>query len=360
MTTALRLTAAMKRIAVLICALGACVAHADPGRSADGVAARLISYLQRRPDGSAFSGVVLVQQHARTLLRTGMGSAELELSVGNAPDLIYRIGSLTKPFTAIVVMTLRDRGAIKLQDSVCRYLSPCPPTWSSVTVRNLLNHTSGIPDLFGDLAPVPVLATRVEISRILGRAHDLQLESPAGSRYAYSNFNYMLLGDIIEVASGNSYDYVLRQTQLDPLQLRHTAYDDVWAIVPRRVIGYARKGGHLQNVDYHDHAAFSAGGLRSSADDLLKWSRAFFAGEIVSPATVNEMVTPTAGDYGFGWQTQVHFGRVMHNHTGGITGFASHLAYYPADDLTIILLSNVEDDPVKNTALDLASIVLGS
>jgi CubicO group peptidase (beta-lactamase class C family) len=288
-----------------------------------------------------------------------VGLAELELSVANAPDLIYRVGSLTKPFTAIVVMTLRDRGALKLEDSVCRYLSSCPPTWSSVTVRSLLNHTSGIPDLFGDLAPVPALATRAEISRILVRAHDVPLKSPAGSRYAYSNFNYMLLGYIIEIATGDSYEHVLRQTELDPLQLRDTAYDDVWAIVPRRVIGYARKGGHLQNTDYHDHAAFSAGGLRSTADDLLKWSRAFFTGEIVSPVTVTEMLTPTAGDYGFGWQTQVHFGRVMHNHTGGITGFASHLAYYPADDLTIILLSNVEDDPVKNTALGLASIVFG-
>lgn len=288
-----------------------------------------------------------------------MGWADAELRVPNTPDLIYRIGSLTKPFTATAVMSLRDRGLLSLEDSVCRYVAHCPAGWSSVTIRTMLNHTSGIPDLFGELAAVPVVETRSEVDRVLERSGNLELRSQPGVRYAYSNFNYILLGYVIEVATGESYEAVLRRTVFESAQLRDTAYDDVWAIVPRRAVGYIDKNGQLRNTNYHDHAAFAAGGLHSTVDDLSRWGHAFFTGRLVAPATVKEMVTPGQGDYGLGWQTLTRFGRLMHNHSGGVTGFASHVAYYPQDDLLIVLLSNVEDDPVKNTAFDLAAIVFG-
>ncbi len=267
-----------------------------------------------------------------TLLRAGKGLADAELDVPNTPELIYRIGSMTKPFTAMAVMSLQEADVLRIDD---------------------------IPDLFGELAAVPVLQTRAEIDRVLERSGDVALKSPPGTRYSYSNFNYMLLGYVIEVATGEPYESVLRRTVFGPARLNDTAYDDVWAIVPRRVVGYVRKGGDLRNANYHDHAAFAAGGLQSTVDDLLRWSEAFFTGKIVAPSTVKQMLTPGEGDYGLGWQTLLRFGRVMHNHTGGMTGFSSHLAYYPQDDVTIILLSNVEDDPVKTTAFDLAAIVFG-
>jgi CubicO group peptidase (beta-lactamase class C family) len=285
--------------------------------------------------------------------------ADFELEVPLKPDHVFRIGSLTKPFTATAVLRLRDEGRLELSRSVCDFVHACPAAWRRVTLAHLLNHTSGIPDLFGDLEAVPAPATRAEVDRVLGKVGALDLKSTPGSKYSYSNFNYILLGYIIEAVTGGTWEAFLLSDVLTPGGATDTRYDDVWAVVPRRVHGYDVKDGQLRITRYTDHAAYAAGGLHSTVDDLRRWHDAYWSGRILSKASVAEALRPGLGNYGYGWQVTMHFGRPMHNHTGSLRGFASHLAFYPSEKLLIVILSNMENENTKGTACDIAALALG-
>ncbi|REJ74848.1 MAG: class A beta-lactamase-related serine hydrolase [Acidobacteria bacterium] len=330
------------------------VLHASqPG---DDLASRARTYLEKRADAPAFSAAILIASRGEVVVREAYGMADFELAVPLRPDHVFRIGSLTKPFTAAAALRLRDEDRLELSTSVCDFVLRCPSAWRQVTIAHLLGHTSGIPDLFGHLDAVPAPATRAEVDRVLEEVGELALESSPGASYAYSNFNYVLLGYVIEVIAGKSWESFLLSDVLLPDVMPDTRYDDVWAVVPRRVHGYELENGELRLTRYTDHAAYAAGGLRSTLDDLRRWSDAYWAGGIVPKATVAQAVTPGLGSYGYGWQTTQHFGKTVHNHTGGMRGFASHLAFYPGEELLIIVLSNVEDENTKGTACDLAAL----
>lgn len=320
--------------------------------------AKVDDFLQTRSSPFPFSGVVLVAIDGKVALSKGYGYAEAELGVPNKPEMIYRIGSLSKPISATAMMVLADKHVVTLDDPICRYIRQCPAEWSRVLIRHLLSHTSGIPDLFNTVFSAPVDATREAIDKAIQKTTNLALDSEPGTKYAYRNFNYMLVGYIIEVATGKTWSEVLKSTIFEPSGMTDTAYDDVWAIVLGRARGYDWKNGTLRNTTYKDHSAFAPGGLRSTTADLLAFEKAFTTGKLVQPATEQEMLTPVAGDYGLGWQVKQSFGQRMFNHTGGIDGFASHLAVYPDQNLVIIVLSNMESEPAKLTACNIASILL--
>lgn len=320
-------------------------------------AAALDVYLQKRAHETSFNGAVLVQQRGITLLRAAYGMAEHELQVPLSPDHIFRIGSLTKPITATGILLLVDQGKLSLSDPVCTFLESCPASWEPVTVHHLLTHTSGIPDLFGNLPDAPVRETRAEIERLLTSRNDIPLRSVPGAMYQYSNFNYMLLGYITEIVAEQFWENFLMAQVFDPLGMRNTRYDDVWTLVPERARGYAFRNNRLEHAEYEDHSAYAAGGLRSTVDDLATWHAAYWEERLLSDTLRTAALQPYAGQYGYGWQILTLFDRSMHNHSGGIGGFSSHLAYYPSEDLRIIVLSNVEGENAKGTACDLAALL---
>ncbi len=330
-----------------------------PSGEPDVVPELLEGYLRQREQLTAFTGAVLVRQGDRVLLRQGYGMAEYELGVPNSPEMIFQLGSITKPFTSAAVLHAHGARLLDLDDSVCDFLAPCPAAWSEATIHHLLNHTSGIPDLFGAMDSAPLLETGAELERVVAARLDAELRRPAGATYAYSNFNYMLLGYILEAASGTDWESYLREAVFVPAGLQHTGYDDVWAIVEGRVRGYVRRDGELANMDYHDHSAYAAGGLHSTLDDLARFHDALMEGQIIPFALVDRALQPHDGNYGYGWQIIEILGRPMHNHTGGTNGATSHLAYYPDERLLIVVLNNVEGENPKGTACDLARLVFG-
>jgi CubicO group peptidase (beta-lactamase class C family) len=318
---------------------------------------RLDRYLRQRP-GRPFSGVVIVALGDSIVFERAYGMADADLGIPNRLETRFRIGSLTKPLTATAVMRLVETGQLRLTDRVCAYLARCPEAWRPVTLRHLLSHTSGIPDLFNELPAAPVDSTRAVMDAAVLRHLGDSLRSRPGERYAYSNFGYFLLGCVLEVAYHEPWERVLRDLVFSPASMRQSVYDDVWAIMPGRAHGYALKGDSLRNIAYKDHAAYAAGGLLSSAPDLFSFDRALSHGKLIADSTLREMTQPGLGDYGLGWQVIRVFGRRMRNHTGGIDGFASHLATYD-DGTTVIVLSNVEDEAAKATACDVAAIRFG-
>ena len=166
----------------------------------------------------------------------------------------------------------------------------------------------------------------------------------------------MLLGYVIEAVSGQYWQDFLIERQFEPLGMADTRYDDVWEIVPGRARGYGVEGQEVVNIEYDDHSAYAAGGLRSTLGDLRTWHKAYVADHLIGSDLRQRATTSFLGNYGYGWQELELFGRGMYNHTGGIDGFVSHLAYYPSEELLIIVLNNRAREDAKATACDLAAL----
>lgn len=297
-----------------------------------------------------------VEAKGSVVLKQAYGSADRELDVPLTVDSIFRIGSLTKPITATAVLMLAEQGQLGIADSVCTFVAHCPDTWRTATVRTLLNHTSGIPDLFGHLEAVPVEQTVQEVDAVLSGTRVPDLISEPGTRFSYSNFNYVLLGYLIERVTGRYWEDFLVESVFAPLSMNRTRYDDVWELVPGRSHGYTVADGKVAKIEYDDHAAYAAGGLRSTLENLARWHRAYVDDRLISQRSREEATSAVLGNYGLGWQILTMFGRLMYNHSGGIDGFASHLAYYPEEELLIVVLSNSDREDAKATACDVAAL----
>jgi CubicO group peptidase (beta-lactamase class C family) len=330
-------------------------AGADAGATRE--AAALDEYLDGRARGGDFSGAVLVSRGSDLLLRKGYGMADHELGVPLEAEHVLLIGSLTKPVTAAAALRLVDRGSLTLDDSVCGYLPNCPEDWRGVTVEHLLSHTSGVPDLFEEVECAPVEDTGAEIEKTLA-ASDVTLESAPGESYDYNNFGYVLLGYVMELAVGAPWEEILREEIFRPLGMRQTRYDDVWAIVEGRARGYELIADELANIEYDDHCAYAAGGLRSTVDDLDTFVRGVHGESLLPEALRSSAFEPPEGRfYGYGWAVERFFGRRVHDHTGGIGGFSSAFTFYPEEDLSIVVLSNVQEENAIRTACDLAALL---
>ena len=318
--------------------------------------ARLDVYLREEMTANHFNGVVLVAHKDNIILEKGYGMADMELGVPVSTDHIFKIGSLTKPITATGVLMLAEGGDLLLNDSICSYIRNCPSSWVPIQISHLINHTSGLQDLFEEIACAPVQETAAEIDKTIARIENLNPVDDPGSIYRYNNFGYTLLAYIMEVVSGVYWEDFLIERMFAPLHLADIRYDDVWAIVNRRVQGYEIEEDRLQNIEYDDHCAYAAGGLRSTATDLFIWNRALHKGRFISLVILQEMFSPNDGKYGYGWQIVTQLDRTLYNHTGGIGGFSSHIAYYPAEELTVIVLSNVQESNTYGIAHELARL----
>ena len=319
------------------------------------------AYMNAAVSVNGFSGAILVAKNGQPVVSRGYGMANLELAVPNTPQTVFRLGSITKQFTAMAIMILQERGQLRVSDPICQYLTDCPAAWQPLTIRRLLTHTSGIPSYTGfpDFPRTTVLPTSA--AEMVGRLKDKPLEFAPGEKFAYSNSGYYLLGLIIERASGMPYADFLEESIFTPLAMNQTGYDNSSRIVRNRAAGYARKAGETVNAAYMDMTVpYAAGALYSTTEDLLRWDRALYTDTLVSQQSLDEIFTPEKGGYGYGWMIGTRFDRPVIAHGGGIYGFASHLGRFPADRVTVIVLSNVEGASAGRIANDLAAVAFGA
>lgn len=306
--------------------------------------------------GSHFSGSILIARDGKVLVNRSYGMANLENAVPNTAQTKFRLGSLTKQFTAVAVMILEEQGALKLQDSICKYLSPCPDNWQPITLHHLLTHTSGLPDAdYTEAIVLPMLAAHT-----VEHLQDQRLLFGPGRAFHYSNANYVLLGHIIERVSRQSYQSFVREKIFQPLGMNDSGYDDPGLILLHRASGYSFRGDRIVNAAYIDMSIpFSAGGLYSTTEDLYRWMQALFAEKLVSRRSLAAIFTPVKNTYGYGWYITTCFNRRYINHGGWIDGFASAIAYLPDERLTVIALSNRDNAPVNTITRNLSGIALG-
>ena len=321
------------------------------------------------PDQPGATAIVV--RDGRVLLRKGYGLANVELNVAMRPDMVMALASLSKSFTAAGILELAEQGKLSLQDDIRRFLPAYPERGATITIEHLLTHTSGVCGLAetSDLRAAAVQDAKV-IDVIGDWVKDLPPDSAPGEKWAYSNWGYMLLGAIIEQASGQRYAEFLQQAFFDPLGMRHTFYADRRRVIPERATGYDQPPDGPLNVLQPRGRVFhpdGAAGWLSTVDDLARWNEALDGDRVLSRASTERMFTPyrlkdgTSTGYGYGWDLGEYAGHRVQEHQGGTTGFLSHVVRMPDDHVFVAILSNRYSMavPLQAIAHRVAAIALG-
>jgi CubicO group peptidase (beta-lactamase class C family) len=315
-------------------------------------------------------GSVLVIQDGAVVFAKGYGRADLETKTPCAPETNFRLASVSKQFTAMAVLILRERGKLSLDENLLAFFPEFPAFGEHITVRHLLTHRSGLLD-YEDLIPagtmLPVLdqdVLRILISNAATNATPTYF--PVGSQYRYSNSAYALLALIVEVRSGQTFARFLADNIFVPLGMTNTlAYEAGLATVPNRSYGHSLRTNGWQRTDQSlTSSVLGDGGIYSSVNDLCKWDQALYTTNLVSAATLAETFTPhTATDkpgrsYGFGWYLGAYRGLNMVWHSGETIGFRTRLVRIPERRFACIILANRSDAKLEEAAHRMVDQVL--
>ena len=308
-----------------------------------------------------FAGDVLVAKGGEVLLRRGFGLANREWNVPHRGTGKFRLGSLTKQFTAAAILQLMERGKLALDDEIARSYPEAPAAWRNVTLFHLLTHTSGIPSYTSIPGFFQGMAQRdLGPREIIALTENEPLDFAPGTKFKYNNGGYVILGQVIERLGQEPYEDYVRANILLPLGLGNTGYEHVETVIPGRVQGYRTRNGRIENAAYLAMSLpYAAGAIYSCVDDLLAWQRALAAARPIGSAARDLMFADHGHGYGFGWGIQTQFSRRHYVHAGGINGFSVVMSHYSDDDLTIVLLANIQAAPVQKIARDLAGLYFG-
>jgi len=330
----------------------------SPGATQD-IESKVDEYINPYLKMGTFSGSVLIARKGIILLSKGYGMANYENDVPNTLQTKFRLGSVTKQFTATSIMQLQEKGLLNVDDPISKYLQDYP-NGEKITLHHLLTHTSGIPNFtsFPEYQETMMLPSPVE--KTIERFKYKPLEFTPGEKFKYSNSGYILLGYIIEKVSGKSYEDYLKENIFQPLNMMDTGYDHHRPLIKHRASGYVLGTNGLVNAVYIDMSTpYAAGGLYSTVEDLYLWDQALYTEKLVSRNSLDEMFTPFKGGYGYGWFIIKAFNRQLITHGGMVNGFYAYISRYVDDKVCIIVLSNIESAPVDKISLDLAAIVFG-
>jgi CubicO group peptidase (beta-lactamase class C family) len=321
-----------------------------------------------------------VARDAKTILIRSYGLSNIELSVPVTSESVFKLASMTKPFTATAIMMLVEEGKIALDEPIARYLPDLPAHWRAVTVRQALSHTSGLTDYLRAPRWSWESSWRLNLTpkEVVQFASEAPLDFAPGTRIRYSNTGYYLVGLLIERVSGKSYAQFLKERIFQPLQMASTRRDTTTEIVPHRVSGYVLNGS-LQNAEYTSETwAYSEGGIISTIQDLAKWEAAISTDKLLKQPSLRQMWTPTKlhsgklaviGDngagkpnyYGLGWYISEHRGHRVLLHPGDKPGFSSTITHFEDDHLAVILLcNNSSESPAFPLSLGVADFYLRS
>lgn len=322
---------------------------------------------------------IAVSRGGRTVFSRGYGIANIEDGVPVTPDTVFQLASVTKQFTAAAILSLVQEGQIGLDDPLSRYVREMPKA-RRITIRQLLVQTAGVHNFTDDAEGLRTKSVDRSPAEMLDWIAHLRptLMFKPGSRWAYSNSNYMLLGLVIERVTGQSLQTVFAQRLFAPAGLKHTALDLPADLVPHRARGYRRvpqaPSGQIVADWVSPTMTWAAGGLRTTTGDMLRWSEALFAGKVVDPASLALMTQPgrlsdgrtvkhgMPDDWRRNLDSEYGMGLVLSQtphgtrfwHEGGIDGFKSWLGHYPEGDVAIAILTNSESVELNVAVIEAA------
>jgi CubicO group peptidase (beta-lactamase class C family) len=346
--------------------------------SPDGRPARMREYLAAAAALGHLNGSVLVAENGRVLIDTAYGFANHELGVPNTPDTRFRVASITKQFTGMALMMLAEEGKLSLADPISKWVDSLPAAWSGLTVHQLLRHTSGISDYeewfdgYTTQAYSDYMSQAHAPARIVRDAKSKPLDHQPGTAFRYSNSAYIVLGYIIERASGMPYDEFLRRRIHEPLGMTLSDQDRSELLITNRAQGYRfRPGAYpmaffngLRREDHHNavyqlmEPPQADAALITTARDLYKWDQALYTERLVKRAALDSIFAPGIGNYGYGWFVATGVNGLTHEHSGGLPGYSAYIMRIPETRRTVIVLNNIEQSgPIHR---DLAAILRGA
>ena len=328
--------------------------------------------ISRYTEYGMFNGSALVAENGAPIFKKGFGMANMEWDIPNAPDTKHRLGSVTKQFTAVLILQLVEQGKLDLHAPITKYLPNYPETaGDKITIHHLLTHTSGIPSY----TDFPNFFN--ETSRDYYSPADfvklfcyLPLEFMPGEKFAYCNSGYFLLGYIIEKVTGKTYATCLRENIFSPLQMTNTGFDVHQTILKNRASGYEKTGNGYINAPYLDmNLPYAAGSMYSTVEDLLLWDQALYTDKILSEKSRSLMFTKhiatRSSHYGYGWDIydmqNVRPGATISitEHGGGINGFNTIISRITTDKHLVVLLNNTGGAPLDEMNAAIRNILYG-
>jgi CubicO group peptidase (beta-lactamase class C family) len=322
-----------------------------------------VDALMRNYTGDVPGAAVLVLHDGQPIVRAGYGLADLETDAPTTPETNYRLASVTKQFTAASILLLAEDGRLELDDRVRKWLPSLPKAVETVTIRQLLTHTSGLVD-YEDVIPeiLPAQLHDADVLRLL-ETQDRTYFRP-GTGYRYSNSGYALLALTVERASAKTFATFLRERIFQPLDMNNTvAYEEGISTVSHRAFGYTDEAGRWNRTDQDQTSAvLGDGGIYSSIDDLAKWDAALYDGRLLDRSSLQAAFTPATQtdnpeiEYGYGWRIT---GETLW-HSGETVGFRNVIVRYPKRHMTVVVLTNRNEPEPYQLALEIAKTVINS
>lgn len=318
---------------------------------------RLEKWLNRYDENGYINGSILIAAKGKIVLNKGFGLANFEHAIPNSATTKFRIGSLTKAFTAMAIFQLHEQGKLCIDDPIGKYL-PHYPNGEKITIYHCLTNTSGIPNYtsFPDFWP-KTMRLRMTLDQLIETFKHLDLHFEPGTRFAYSNSGYTLLTAIIEEVSDMTYGDDIKVKICRPLGMKNSGCDDGVTVIPELASGYSVWEQPI-HAEYADLSfPLGAYGLYSTTEDLYIWDRALTSSRLINRSLTERMFTPYQNSYACGWVISEKLGRKCVHHFGDISGYCSHFLRFVEEDVTIIFLSNMNVTPVTHLTLEMAKII---
>ena len=295
-----------------------------------------------------FNGAVLVAENGKVVYKKGFGMANMEWNIPNEPDTKFRLGSITKQFTATLILQLVEQGKIKLDGKVSDYLPDYrKDTGAKITIHHLLSHTSGLPNYTAQAGFENISRDPFKVDDFVKKYASGDLEFEPGTKFNYSNSGYFVLGAIVEKVTGQPYEQVLKEKITEPLGMKNTGYDHYDTILSKRAAGYVKTPHGYENAPYLDMTIpYAAGSLYSTVEDLFLWDQALYGERVLSAASKELMFKPNLDNYGYGFgirkatlgPNKIVVPVIEHN--GGINGFSTTIVRLVGDKGLVVLLDN--------------------
>jgi CubicO group peptidase (beta-lactamase class C family) len=330
-------------------------------------AAKIDKLMSQYADCCSFTGAVLVSEHDRVIFKKGYGLANREWNIPNTPEVKFRLGSITKQFTSMLIMQQVAKGTIKLDGHLSDYLPYYrQDTGSKVTISQLLSHTSGIPDYVG--GPKRDTTIHYSVDDFVKKFCSGDLQFEPGTKYVYDNSGYFLLGAILEHVTGKTYEALLKENIFVPLGMKDSGYDHPADILAKRASGYQQGLAGVVNaapVLDNMEGAYAAGALCSTVEDLYKWDQALYTDKLLPNDLKQKLFTPNLENYGYGWSIRAipadepGAGRTMISHVGGINGFNTFEQRLVDDHDLIVIFNNTPGVNLQEMAKGVRIILYG-
>lgn len=317
-------------------------------------------YVPNEPGATA-----LVAKDGKIIYHKAFGMANLELGVKMEPDMILEIGSITKQFTAVAILMLVEQGKLDLDDDITKFIEDYPTHGHHISIHHLLTHTSGIKSYTSLESWMPLWRTDYETKEFIDIFKNEPMDFAPGEEYRYNNSAYFLLGYIIEIVSGQTYEEFIESNIFKPLGMKSSLYGSNSEIIKKRASGYQKKGAYV-NAEYLSLTQpYAAGSIMSTVEDLYSWNRAIRSNTLVKQEAINlaftnyELNNGEKINYGYGWAINEIKGSPTVEHSGGIFGYVTNAIYLPKEDVFVAIYSNCDCNAPGQVSTKMAALAIG-